>query len=175
MTESTYTEQYKDPRWQKLRLRVLDRDNWKCQKCYDTDSTLHVHHLYCENGKSVWDYPLTCFVTLCEKCHDEETRWKKECVKNLIEAFTSVFLPSEISLLASAIYDSQDELCQDFQQYSREDVLIAMGRSLSESVFRQLAIILNQHGENTGIDESGSVLMLHKNIIREKQKYGTKE
>ena len=72
MTENTYTEQYKDPRWQKVRLRVLERDNWKCQKCYDTDSTLHVHHLYYEDGKPVWDYPLICFVTLCETCHEED-------------------------------------------------------------------------------------------------------
>lgn len=64
----TYSEKLKDPRWQKLRLAVLQRDEWRCQYCGDTKTTLHVHHRY-YLGKNPWDTPEECLQTLCEDCH----------------------------------------------------------------------------------------------------------
>ena len=58
---------YSDPRWQKLRLQVMDRDGWKCICCGDTTSTLHVHHKrYCG---SIWESPAEDLQTLCNECH----------------------------------------------------------------------------------------------------------
>jgi hypothetical protein len=58
---------YSDPRWQKLRLKAMDRDEWKCVACGDSKSTLHVHHKkYCGN---IWDSPLQDLQTLCNACH----------------------------------------------------------------------------------------------------------
>lgn len=58
---------YSDPRWQKLRLNVMDRDNWRCVACGDATATLHVHHKrYC--GK-IWDSPPEDLQTLCNVCH----------------------------------------------------------------------------------------------------------
>lgn len=58
---------YNDPRWQRLRLRVMDRDQWRCVACDDTRSTLHVHHKrYCGN---IWDSPDEDLQTLCNSCH----------------------------------------------------------------------------------------------------------
>lgn len=66
----TYAEKLKDPRWQKLRLFIMNRDNFSCQHCFDTDSTLHVHHsMY--HGEP-WDAPPETLITLCENCHREE-------------------------------------------------------------------------------------------------------
>ena len=45
-----YAEKLKDPRWQKKRLEILERDAWVCQKCFDTKSTLHVHHRIYNGG-----------------------------------------------------------------------------------------------------------------------------
>ena len=67
-----YPEKFKDPRWQKKRLEVMERDEWKCQKCGDKDNTLNVHHRYYENGKDPWDYPLEALITLCQDCHKYE-------------------------------------------------------------------------------------------------------
>lgn len=39
-----YIEKLRDPRWQKKRLQILERDGFACQSCYDTETTLHVHH-----------------------------------------------------------------------------------------------------------------------------------
>ena len=65
---STYSEKLKDPRWQKKRLLILERDGWSCQSCGDKESTLNVHHLWYE-GNDPWDAPEESLLTLCEPCH----------------------------------------------------------------------------------------------------------
>lgn len=58
---------YSDPRWQKLRLQVMDRDAWMCVACGDTKATLHVHHKrYCGY---IWESPAEDLQTLCNACH----------------------------------------------------------------------------------------------------------
>ncbi len=68
---SNYSKLLKDPRWQKKRLKILERDNFVCQKCYDGETTLHVHHLKYKKGKMPWDYSDKSLITLCKNCHDE--------------------------------------------------------------------------------------------------------
>ena len=66
----TYTEKLKDPRWQKKRLEIFKRDNWKCRGCRESNSTLHVHHFYYIKGNDPWEYPNKHLVTICKDCHD---------------------------------------------------------------------------------------------------------
>ena len=47
--KQVYSEKLRDPRWQKRRLEILERDAWQCQACLSTAKTLHVHHL-CSTG-----------------------------------------------------------------------------------------------------------------------------
>ena len=68
----TYSEKLKDPRWQKKRLEVLSRDEWKCQECGEKERTLHVHHKTYVYGKAPWDYNSNNLLTLCEDCHHDE-------------------------------------------------------------------------------------------------------
>ena len=71
----TYSQKLRDPRWQKLRLKVFERDCWKCRngKCQSPEHTpLAVHHKCYRPDCEPWDYPLTNFITLCERCHDHE-------------------------------------------------------------------------------------------------------
>ena len=70
MSKQSYYEKLKDPRWQKKRLEILDRDKFTCQMCEATDMTLHVHHKYYVTGREPWEYPDCALVTLCEQCHD---------------------------------------------------------------------------------------------------------
>lgn len=72
MSKSEYVEKLKDPRWQKKRLEAFERDEWTCQRCGDSESTLVVHHFHYEKGKEPWEYPLKHLVTLCEDCHENE-------------------------------------------------------------------------------------------------------
>lgn len=48
MKKEIYSEKLKDPRWQKKRLEILNRDEFACRFCGDNKSTLNVHHIsYC--------------------------------------------------------------------------------------------------------------------------------
>ena len=68
-TVKTYTEQLRDPRWQKRRLQILLRDNFQCRKCGSHDKTLSVHHG--EYNGAPWETPADKLVTLCDECHPE--------------------------------------------------------------------------------------------------------
>ena len=68
----TYQDKLKDPRWQKKRLQILERDNWTCQECYNSDRTLHVHHKFYEKGREPWDIDNDLLTTLCKDCHKSE-------------------------------------------------------------------------------------------------------
>jgi phage terminase large subunit GpA-like protein len=75
---STYSDKLKDPRWQKKRLEILSRDNWKCHYCDDTKTTLNVHHE--KYFKNPWEINSEFLKTVCEVCHEvieEEKKLKK--------------------------------------------------------------------------------------------------
>jgi hypothetical protein len=67
MTKPDYT----DPRWQRKRLEILQRDNFTCTACDAQTKTLHVHHLYYCTGRKPWEYPNFALRSLCETCHAE--------------------------------------------------------------------------------------------------------
>lgn len=66
---STYSEKLKNPRWQKLRLFVYSRDEFKCRICGDDQSTLHAHHIMYRKGFKPWEYNDKEIITLCEEHH----------------------------------------------------------------------------------------------------------
>ena len=68
----SWKDQYKHPNWQKLRLNILERDNFKCKNCYNKEEILHVHHLCYVRDFYVWEVPPRFLVTLCETCHNKE-------------------------------------------------------------------------------------------------------
>ena len=80
-----YSEKLKDPRWQKKRLEIFDRDEWCCKKCFDGSSTLCVHHFRYIPGVEPWDYPSEFLITLCEKCHAEEYEMMPQEMSSLVE------------------------------------------------------------------------------------------
>lgn len=69
MTNKTYAEKLKDPRWQKFRLMIFERDNWECLRCDCKIKQLHVHHLNYVKNKNPWNYKYDEVATLCEDCH----------------------------------------------------------------------------------------------------------
>lgn len=68
---NTYSEKLRDPRWQRRRLEIMQRDDFSCRMCYESEHTLNVHHLWYTRGAEPWDYPDTCLITTCEACHEE--------------------------------------------------------------------------------------------------------
>lgn len=81
-----YSEKLRDPRWQKKRLEILQRDEWKCQACGDKEAPLHIHHIFYDIGKDPWDYKNRHLITLCEDCHESERTEFYENSKELISA-----------------------------------------------------------------------------------------
>jgi hypothetical protein len=78
---STYSDKLKDPRWQKKRLQILEEQKWKCIKCKDENTTLHVHHITYKRGNEPWDYPNSNLMCLCKDCH-KEIEYIKEFYKS---------------------------------------------------------------------------------------------
>lgn len=64
----TYSERLRDPRWQKKRLQIFERDNWCCKFCASKDKNLQVHHVI-YSKRDPWDYPDYLYQTVCEDCH----------------------------------------------------------------------------------------------------------
>jgi 5-methylcytosine-specific restriction endonuclease McrA len=69
----TYAEKLRDPRWQRRRLEIMNRDGFKCAECHNTRRTLNVHHKWYDRGVSPWAHSDECLVTLCEECHKTRT------------------------------------------------------------------------------------------------------
>lgn len=84
--KKTYSEKLKDPRWQKKRLQIFERDKFTCTGCGETKKTLHVHHALYLKNKDPWDYENDFLHTLCENCHSlrgEVEDAFKECLARL--------------------------------------------------------------------------------------------
>lgn len=72
MGKVAYRESLRDPRWQKLRLQILERDGWRCLRCGTGEKTLNVHHKHYQAGLEPWEYPAASLETICEDCHAAE-------------------------------------------------------------------------------------------------------
>jgi hypothetical protein len=69
MSKKEYWELLRDPRWQRMRLEVMQRDDFRCRYCGVNDKTLNVHHTYYAKGRAPWEYDAESLLTLCEACH----------------------------------------------------------------------------------------------------------
>lgn len=72
----TYIEKLRDPRWQKKRLEIMERDGWQCTMCGDNESNLQVHHKTYTYGMEPWEYHNNNLTTLCSACHTSEGIYK---------------------------------------------------------------------------------------------------
>lgn len=78
----TYAEKLRDPRWQKKRLKVLERDRFTCCACDDKETSLQIHHLRYTTTEP-HEEPTVNLVTLCEHCHQIIESFKKDNKKVL--------------------------------------------------------------------------------------------
>ena len=69
--KKTYSEQLKDPRWQKKRLEIMSRDGFTCKLCGDKETTLNIHHKQYDYNCKPWEYSDDKLITICEHCHKE--------------------------------------------------------------------------------------------------------
>lgn len=79
----SYSDKLKDPKWQRKRLEIMERDEFTCQWCGSSKETLHVHHINYEKGADPWAYGDDNFITLCADCHER--------AEKVIRFFRSMF------------------------------------------------------------------------------------
>lgn len=97
MANKEYAEKLKSPLWQQKRLRIMERDGWKCGRCGSKKTLLHVHHIR-YNGGEPWDSIEADLITLCEPCH---TAAHEELKK--LQTLDRVFLECESCCVEGAI------------------------------------------------------------------------
>lgn len=135
--KTEYAKKLLDPRWQKLRLEVYQRDNFKCQCCGATDKTLNAHHVqYRGDAEGPWDYPASMIVTVCEDCHaDEHAGWRERDEFLLGCAFMAgARTNTEVADVAHFLLSIGEAI-----QYPDSDVEGALFKQISQYIARQRA------------------------------------
>lgn len=76
----SYAEKLKDVRWQRKRLELLEKSQWRCSNIqlgtcpnYETPdkNTLAVHHRIYLPKTEPWDYEAWAYQVLCDDCHKQ--------------------------------------------------------------------------------------------------------
>lgn len=65
--KTEYSQKLTSPKWQKKRLEIMQRDEFKCCYCSDSETELQIHHLK-YNGEP-WEAKNEDLITLCKHCH----------------------------------------------------------------------------------------------------------
>lgn len=105
----TYAEKLRDPRWQKKRLQILERDGWRCKHCLSGEKNLQVHHLYYAR-KNPWEYPDSCYQTLCDECHKTRQTVVDEGIENIRVMLGEVPNERLVEIVSSAVSASRREI-----------------------------------------------------------------
>jgi hypothetical protein len=117
----SYLEKLKDPRWQKKRLEILQRDGWACVVCNRTDKNLQVHHNWYVKGASPWEYSSSQLCTLCQACHEKATE-----IQDNLKEYLSKMKPSQ----QAALLHRSERYCDKERDY--RGVTISATREDSE-------------------------------------------
>ena len=104
----TYKEKLLDPRWQRKRLEVMNRDQFKCTDCGKETETLHVHHKFYLKGSEPWEYENEILTTLCYKCHENEERSKVEFDEYLKYCLVLGYTYGELASIICALVIDHD-------------------------------------------------------------------
>ena len=70
--KTEYRKLLQNPKWQKKRLEILQRDNFSCVVCgngIDTDTQVHVNNLSYRKVCMPLECDINDMIVLCQKCH----------------------------------------------------------------------------------------------------------
>lgn len=104
MAELTYSEKLRDPRWQKKRLEVMQRDGFKCQICGSIDIELHVHHKSYKDNP--WESDASELITYCKECH-----WFVEQSKDVLKSVSDIVRCDALFLFFGISIETEKPVC----------------------------------------------------------------
>lgn len=90
MATQWYLQKLKDPRWQRKRLEILNRDEFTCLRCGDRETELHIHHNAYKGNP--WEISNEHLETLCKNCHAIVEKNKSFCPFTLINDLDNMLL-----------------------------------------------------------------------------------
>lgn len=142
----TYFEKLQDPRWQKKRLEVMQRDNFKCVSCGIDDVQLNIHHRYYVRGRDPWKYPMFCFKTLCKDCHQSEHNDEDQSV-DTFETILEMFGIEDVCVEKKVYYLAQYVGIMESEGFKPLDVLGKIAQSWFEG--REISIEIKEEPATT--------------------------
>lgn len=157
ITKKTYKDKLLDPRWQQKKNKILERDNYTCQHCGDTKTTLHVHHFYYSQSGDPWDVDDTGLNTYCECCHSlEECMSRKYSELNIIEVIKRKL--DGINLIVLVSDSNSNRFYFMIFKYSSREVNLLISVTMDtfrgmQSTFTKWAELINKYeptSENNG-------------------------
>ena len=157
----SYYELLRDPRWQRRRLEIMQRDDFECTDCGDKENPLNVHHVRYKRGRKPWEYDDCDLETLCEDCHAEQTRQTGRLNDLLDPSWT----PWAIGYLSGKLLTANE--VEKVTLESLQEVLgFLEGSDLEPSDFSTISTLL--HLENNVLRRDAYAEILHE-VARFKQ------
>jgi len=134
-TQKQYWQKLQDPRWQRKRLEILNRAEFCCESCGDTESQLQVHHGYYEKGKEPWEYEDETLWCLCDRCHQ-----KAHVARRAVSLALAKYPPTKLDLVASVLDTTDDYFYYELDCLMREQPALVerIVANLFESVYLKL-------------------------------------
>ena len=109
----TYTDKLRDPRWQRKRLEIFQRDNFTCRNCKDEATLLTVHHLCYLPNVEPWDHPDILLLTLCDPCHEDNKEYDAQAKLGRLRRVILEEIRTELEDSLSVNYDKDISLNLD--------------------------------------------------------------
>jgi hypothetical protein len=131
----TYSDKLQDPRWQKRRLEVLQRDNFTCRLCTDITTVLHIHHK--KYAKEPWEVELGSLITYCKHCHSVIEYNKKTDSIIPLQILKREIDESELKLCLIYL-DKDNMLYVDIYLYKKDTLFYktTLSAALIEDIFK---------------------------------------
>lgn len=137
MKKEEYRKQLLHPNWQKKRLEILSRDEFRCKMCSNDSETLHVHHLVYVPGNRPLEYPEHTLVTLCATCHEAEHDNRREYEHGLLDELRLMGL---MSYEVGAIKNTVERLRFELGHKDARTLLMSVLDSISWALGRKEAL-----------------------------------
>jgi hypothetical protein len=143
----SYKEKLMDPRWQRMRLEVMQRDGFACLCCGDSQSTLNIHHKSYKNNP--WESCIDDLETLCEECHKYRTELNNK-FQSLDTFIALTFMDKIIKMKTSDLIKTNYLLNLNLLKHSEQETQYNGQRSIDP---KELDLISEEHLKSIRIRE----------------------